>query len=384
MTRLHDEVRIEVVAPNGDNGVFDNFTSFSITNDITAPSEANFELGDDESFDTIGRFTEPGVVYKVYINDRLSLTGRVEFQNVPVNASQGSVIRFTVRTKLSDAKFSSAVVISTSNITLKTWLVALYNQLGLGEDDFIFDPAIARDITTGIKTDNKGFPQKVDPDTHFIGKAKVRPPETIYDAADRQLRKHGLMHWDAPNGKIVVTAPNDTQDAIYHLVCNRGKGSHLNNVLDINRTQDVSSIPSQIGVYGVAGFGKAFATTKIAGEVHDDDLIAAGFNRKVIILAGKSIKTTAHAEQAAHRELASRSKSKDTFVINTDGLSWWDGDANIPFGVDTVAEIKSDLAGGLEGSYYVHRVTLSRDASAGDNTQITVLKAGVWNLGHIL
>lgn len=384
MTRLHDEVRIEVVAPNGDNGVLDNFTSFNITNDITSPSEADFEMGDDESFDTMSRFTEPGVVYKVFINDLLRLTGRVEFQDAPVNASQGSVIRFTIKTKLSDAKFGSARQgTKFKDVSIKDYLIDLYGGLGFTEDDFVFNnPADARDQMTGVISTNQGFPQFVDITTHKVGDAKVRPPETVYAAADRQLRRHGLMHWDSPDGKIVVSAPNDTQDPLYYLKCRRGPGSSNNNVLGINRTRDFSGIPSIIGVFGTAGKRGFPGGKRVSSVKNDPDVVAAGFNRPVIIIS-KGIKRQDIADRAVARELSARSKRKDAFTVDIDGLSWWNGNTNIPFGYDTVADVQSDLAGGLLGAYYIHRVSMSRDASAGDNTQLTLLKAGVWSLGAI-
>lgn len=383
MTRLHDEVRIEVIAPNGDNGVLDNFTSFNITNDITQPSEADFELGDDGSFDTMARFTEPGVLYKVFLNDLLRLSGRVEFQNSPLNASQGSVIRFTVKTLLSDAMFASARQSTKfKDVSIKDYLLELYAQLGFTEDDFVFNnPADARDQMTGIVTTNQGFPQFVDITTHKVGDAKVRPPETIYTAADRQLRRHGLMHWDSPDGKIVVSAPNDTQQPLYYLWAKRGPGSANNNVLTIDRVRDFSGIPTILGIFGVGG-KRNFSKSRVSAVVVDQDVIDAGFNRPVTILAD-SIKKQSVAERAAARELAARSKRKDAFTVDIDGLSWWDGDRNIPFGYDTVADVQSDLAGGLLGSYYVHRVSMHRDAASGDNTQLSVLKAGVWDLGAL-
>lgn len=383
MTRLHDEVRIEVVAPNGDNGVLENFTSFSITNDITSASSADFEMGDDESFDTMSRFTEPGVEYKIFLNDLLRLSGRVEFQEAPVNASQGSVIRFTIKTKMSDAMFASARQgTKFKDVSIKDYVVDLYGALGFTEDDFVFNnPADARDQMTGVISTNQGFPQFVDITTHKVGDAKVRPPESIYAAADRQLRRHGLMHWDSPDGKIVISAPNDTQKPLYYLKCSRGPGSENNNILGINRIRDFSGIPTILGVFGVGG-KRNFAKSRVSAVVIDQDLIDAGFNRPITILAD-GIKKKDVADRAAARELAARSKRKDAFTVDIDGLSWWNGDANIPFGYDTVADVQSDLAGGLLGSYYVHRVTMSRNASAGDNTQLTVLKAGVWDLGAL-
>ncbi len=383
MTRIHDEVRIEAIAPDGSNGVLDNFTSFTIDNDITQPSQANFELGDDGTFESMAVFTAPGVVYTVFVNGLKRLTGRVEFQDAPMNASQGAVIRFTVKTLLSDAKFSSAKQgTNFKNVSILDYLLELYGQLGYTIDDFEFtNPAAARDQMTGRPTTNQGFPQTVDITTHKVGEARVRPPESIYEAADRQLRRHGLMHWDSPEGKIVVSAPNDTQEPIYYLRCKRGFEGRNNNVLSITRTLDYSGIPTVLGVFGVGG-KRGFAKSRVSSVVVDQDVIDAGFNRPVAILA-ESIKTQTVADRAANRELAARSKQKDSFTCHIDGLSWWDGDRNIPFGYDTVSDVQADTAGGLLGSYYVHRVSMSRDAQGGDNTHLTVLKAGIWNLGDL-
>jgi hypothetical protein len=384
MTRLRDKVHIEVVAPNGDNGVLENFTSFTISNDITQPSEASFEMGDDGSFGSMARFTAPGVIYKVFINDLLRLSGRVEFRDVPLNPSQGSVIRFTVKTLLSDANFASARQgIKFKDVAIKDYLLDLYAQLGFTEDDFIFNnPAEARDQMTGVISTNQGFPQFVDITTHKVGDAKVRPPETIYEAADRQLRRHGLMHWDSPDGKIVVSAPNDTQKALYTLWCKRGPGSENNNVLGINRIQDFSGIPSIIGIFGTSGRRGFPGGGRISSIKTDSDVIEAGFNRPVIVIS-KGIRKQSIADRAVARELAARSKRKDAFTVDIDGLSFWTGDANIPFGYDTVVDVQADVAGGLLGSYYLHRASMTRDAGAGDRTQLTLLKAGVWDLGAV-
>lgn len=383
MPRIPDVVRIEVIAPDGTNGVLENFTSFTITNDITAPSEASFEMGNDGTFASMQQFTAPGVVYTVFINGLKRLTGRVEFQDSPMNASQGAVIRFTIKTLLSDANFASARQgTNFKNVSILDYMLELYAQLGYTIDDFIFDnPAEARDQMTGRPTTNQGFPQRVDITTHKVGEARVKPPETIYTAVDRQLRRHGLMHWDSPEGKIVVSAPNDTQEPIYYIRCKRGFEGRNNNVLSITRTLDFSGIPTVLGVFGVGG-KRGFAKSRVSSVVVDQDVIDAGFNRPVTILA-EGIKKQGIADRAAHRELAARSKNKDSFICQIDGLSWWDGDQNIPFGYDTVADVQADTAGGLLGSYYVHRVSMSRSAADGDLTNITVLKAGIWNLGDL-
>jgi prophage tail gpP-like protein len=383
MPRKPDEVKIEVVGANGQSGVIDNFTSFSITNDITQPSEASFEFGDDGSFQDLASFTAPGSKFKVFVNGLLRLTGRVEFRDVPFDASAGSVIRFTVKTLLSDAMFASAKQgTKVKDVSVKEFILGLYSHIGFTESDFVFDPAAARDLMTGRVSKNKGTPQKIELEKIKVDEAQVKPPETIYAAADRHLRRHGLMHWDSPDGKIVVSAPNDTQEPLYYIRCRRGRDASTNNVEGITRTVDYSGIPSILGMFGVGG-KRNYSKSRVASVVFDQDVIDAGFNRHVTIIA-EGIKTPGLAEQAARREMSARSKRKDAFDVSVDGLSWWNGDERVPFGIDTTADVQADVAGGLVGAYYCHRVELSRDASSGDNTKLTLLKAGVWDLGAIL
>jgi hypothetical protein len=63
-----------------------------------------------------------------------------------------------------------------------------------------------------------------------------------------------------------------------------------------------------------------------------------------------------------------------------DGWSFWDGHDATPYGIDTVADVDIDTAGGSNGAYYVHRVTLRRDPERGDEASIAMLRRGIWKL----
>lgn len=382
MTRLIDDVRIEVSSVTGQYGVLDNFTSFNITNDITMPSEAAFEIGDDGTWSSIKEFIDPGTEYKVFINGRLRLTGRVEMDDVPMDASAGAVVRFTIRTKLADAMFASArAKTNVSNTTLLKFIADLYKPLGYTESDITFpdDAYKSRDLMTGKDTSRQGK-QSNTPKLEKITQqeAKVQPPETIYDAADRHLRRHGLMHWDDPEGGIVVSAPNDEQDPIYYLRSFTGIKGVENNILSSTRTKNFSDVPSVVGVFGM-GARRGFSKARVSALWKDVDVKNAGFHRPIIIIA-EGIKTQAIADRAALRELTARSKQKDAWEITVDGLSWWTGKEIIPFGVDTVADVNSNLAGGTTGPYYIHRVVHNRNASAGDTTTLYMVKRGIWRI----
>ncbi len=379
MARLPDQLKIEAVGAGGGKGVLDNFTSFMITHDLTSPSEAALELGDDGSWASLEQYIAPGTEYRVFLNDRLSLSGRVEVDDIPLDAEGGAVVRFTVRTKIADAMYASArQKIRVKNTSIKDFLLELYDPLGYAESDFVFDPATSRDLMTGKDTANKGRPTRVDLEPIKLDAARVNPPETIYAAADRHLRRHGLLHWDTPDGKIVVSAPNDSQDPIYYLRMMRGERGRENNILGATRTKDYSGIPSVVGVFGVGGKSN-FAKSKVSALAKDDDVIAAGFHRPVSIIA-EAIKTNALAERAAAREMSARSKRKDAWELEIDGLSWWSGTENVPWGIDTVCNVETDLAGGALGAYYIHRVVQRRDADSGDVTNLSVLRRGIWRL----
>jgi prophage tail gpP-like protein len=249
--------------------------------------------------------------------------------------------------------------------------------LGFTESDFVLSPYLSRDLITGLDSRGRGAPGRTDLEPIKVDQAKVQNSESIYDAADRHLRRHSLIHWDSPDGKIVVGSPNDTQEPSYFFRYRRTGDTHLNNVLSATRGQDLSGIPSTVVVHGRGG--KPGRTKQpITGFAKDDD-VYRNFHRPVIIVAD-GIRQQALAEAAARRELSARSKNKDIFSIETDGLSFWNGYRNVDFAIDTVCSIDSDVVGLSGEPYFIPRVTLRRDANGGDTTSITALKKGVWIL----
>lgn len=394
MSRKPDVLRVEAEGV----GTFERFTSFAIAFDLTQPSEANFELGDDGSWNDLERFIAHGTIYRVFINGALSLTGRVEVQDVPTDLD-GSVVRFSVRTKLADAAFASAdPKTRVQGVTLKEFLLALYKPLGFTEKDFVFDPNTARNLMTGTnRTSSK-------PPTDFTAtrqeQAKVKPPETIFQAADRHLRRFGLMHWDSPDGKIVVGQPDDTTDPLYYFRMLQGRNGRENNLLSANRIRDWSEIPSGVTVFG-SSFGASnqvltasdvafgaqaktstpsvYSMKPIKSYIIDNDLKSAGFYRPVLIVS-EGLRSAAMADRAVKRELTNRSKKKQVWDLTTDGLSYWDGNRSIPFGVDTVCDIVTTVAGGPAGAHLIHRVELTRNPGEGDKAHIMALQKGLWSL----
>lgn len=381
MPRRRDRLQVEIKGTGPGAGVFDLFTSVSVALDIVSPFEASFEIGDDGSFASLQETVAHGTQYAMRLNGKRLLTGRIETNDVPFDVSGGATVRFTVRTKLSDAMFESAdpkIEVKRST-TLLDFILALYAPLGLQPTDFIGLQRTARTLATGRSRGNK---EEVRFARLKIDEARVQPPESIYAAADRHLRRFGLMHWDSPDGKIVIGAPDQKQEAMYRFNSFRVSPSRakrdVNNVLGATRNQDWSQLPGTVDVFGF-GARRDFSRIGVSGRATEQDVLDAGFSRRVIINA-EGIRNEDAAVNAANREMSARRKSKDMMPVEVDGFSHWTGSEQINYYPDTIAHQRTDVAGGDIGDYYVHRVEMTRDADGGDVARLTMLKRGLWVL----
>lgn len=369
---------VDTIAIEGERGRFDAFTSLEVINDLTAPAEAAFEVGDDASFRSLEDVVGPGSKFVVKHNSRTRLTGRVETHDVPVDAAGGATVRFVVRTKLADAWYASAdPKIVVQNATLKDIVLRAYKPLGFKEEDFIFRADLSRDLMTGKSS--RRHDKTFDLARLEMQQAKVQPPETIYEFVERHLIRFHMTHWDSPDGRIVVGSPNDFQDPLYNFVCKRGTAGRANNILSAHRIRDISEAPTTISVVGVTRLVDDGKYDRVQFAVSSTFLSPSQFHRPVFIV-DQQIANRDQAFARAMRELVHRSKKIDAFEIGTDGWSFWDGQSVTPYGIDTVADVNVDVAGGSTGPYLVHRTSIRRDPDNGDVAQLTMTAKGLWRL----
>lgn len=379
MTPL-DSVAVEAFgAPDAESEAlnFDRFTSLAITSTLVAPAEASFEIGDGDGFERFRRLVALGAQFRVLVNDRPRLTGRVEALSSSLSAGQSATQSFVVRTRLSDAVYASAPQVSRlKGASIKDFMLAVYSGLGLTEADFDFRGDVSRNLFTG--RDSRGGRPPTPLEGITEDQAKVQPPESVFSAADRHLRRHGLLHWDGADGRVVVAAPDDTQEPLAILRSFRGREGQTNNVRTAERSQDVSGAASTIGVFGVGG-GASFARSRVSGLAINADLVALGF-RRTVVLIDEGVRSQALAQRRASREMALRNRSLERLVITVDGLAYRErGDAAV-WAPDTVVDVTLETMGGALGAYLVEEVTMSRDPSTGDNTRLVLVQRGLWAL----
>lgn len=355
---------------------FEDWTAFSLRNSIVEPAEMSLELGDDTAWDRLNDLVQLGSQFGCFIGDRPRMAGRVEVISAPSSTSS-TTMQLVIRTKLSDAMYSSAPQgMRLKRATVRDFILAAYEGLGLTESDFDFRGDVSRDLLTGVAT--KGGRPPPDFERLTVDEGKVQTTETVFGAVDRHLRRHGLLHWDGADGRIIVAAPDDQQDPVYRLRSFRPPNGQFNNVCAITRDFDVSAAPTGLGMFGKGG-GRNFAKARVGQAIFNNDLVAAGFTRTIVII-DEGLTSQAIATRRARREFSARSRGLDRLTVEMDGLQYREGHQLIPWSPDTTADVIVETLGGALGTYYVESVTMSRNPASGDSTQLTLVRQGAWVL----
>jgi prophage tail gpP-like protein len=366
-----DRIRIESEA-----GSFNLFTSCTLINDLLQPSELSFECGNDDTWRSLRPIIAHGKTFKVYLNDRIRLNGKVYSNRIPMDAN-GSTVQVTIKSRMADAWYASADPrIRVQNTSVKEFLLALYKPLGFTEQDFIFRGDVMQSLMTGQKVKGGKNPRYIEGIT--LDQAKVQIPETIHDAAARHLKRHGLSHWDTPDGRIYVGPYDDQQMPIYRFSCRRdGRGS--NNILSATKIADWSDVPSVINVFGF-GSSKDVEKTKVGASSVWQDVVDAGFYRPVYI-QNDNLKSQELADRQARQERANRSRQKDAYEVTIDGWSYWNGSAAIPYAPNTTADVDIANHGGGQGKYYCFKTSMTLDAMGAASTSLSLAAPGIFDIG---
>lgn len=369
--RPNDQIRIESEA-----GSFTLFTSLTLTNDLTQPSELTFECGNDDTWNSLKPLIEHGALFKVYLNDRMRLLGRVYANTIPMDAN-GSTVSVTIKSLMADAWYASADPrVSVQNSNLKDFLLKLYKPMGFGEDAFVFRGNVFQDLMTGKFSKGGKNPRFIEGIT--LDQAKVQIPETIHDAASRHLKRHGLMHCDTPDGRIYVGPYDDGQLPLYRFICLRD-GRSQNNILSARKIADWSDVPSVVNVFGFGtNIDKGIAN--IGASAVWQDVLDAGIHHP-IYMQNTNLRSQELADRQALQERASRSKQKDAFEITVDGWSQWNGSESIPLAPNTTADVDIANYGGGMGKYYVYKTSHTLDAHGAATTSLSLVAPGIMDLG---
>lgn len=371
-TRKSD--KIELVTKEGS---FDRFSRLSITNDILGPAEATFETGDEVSWPDIEKLLMPGTAVSVVLNGRARLLGRAEIVEASAAPDSGVTAVITVRTKMSDARYRSADPKTKTNATsIKQFVLACYKPLGLAEADFEFGASADVDLMTG-KSSPAAPPINLDP--MKPEQAKITPPETIFDAVEKHLRKFGAYHWDGSRGKIIVAIPNDAAAPRYKMVSKAANAGRGNNVLRCRRIRDWSEVAQEVWVTGSTMTPDLVRKSLRSRSVDDDVLTVSnttGHFRRLVIIPSQGAYSAQTAQKQADRELSLRRRRKDGWEFSVDGWSYWTGSEQVNYAPGLTVDVDVDALGGAHGRYLVVRTVLDLSLDGAATTALTCVAPG--------
>lgn len=375
--RRRDQIVVE-----SPRGVFDAFSKLELTTDLTDIASLTFTFGDDSSWATVADLVTPGTPFKVFLDNRLQFTGRVEVNEAPIDASNGTTIDITCRTKLSDAHYSSAPKNTrVTNVSIKDFLLALYAPFGYTRQDFEFDPMVELNLLTGEQMGkSQDDPDAVTP----VDKAKISPPETVWEAANKHLKLRHLMHWDGARGTIIVGKPGSTPKPIYRFLSKRGPASVANNVLRMKRLRDWSEVPAIVEIFGQFD-NEDGDTVQLRAPALDEDVSRVfqetGHFNRIVQIPIEGAKNRERAKAQARRELSERIKKKSGWEVEVDGWSYWDGQRSIPYALNYVADLDADTVGAEgRGKFLITKVTRKLSAEEAATTSLTLVGPGLYVL----
>lgn len=371
---MTNRLTIESVSGGARPIVIDRATQYELVRDLTAPSEARFEMGDDGAWEALEAAIAIGARFRVAVDGRPWVTGRLLTRQLPVSDRSGATIQLTVRTRLADAMFTSCdPKITVKGAKLVDVVAAAYATLGLTAADITFLEDARRDTLSG--RDDRGQ-RPADVRDLTSEEARVHPPETVHAFVERHLNRFGLTQWDARDGGIIIGAPDDSQREVWHLRMSR-QGQE-NNLLSANKAEDFEGVPEKLWVFGMGG-GRDVSTARIRASESDSTLTGLDSPlRRTAMVTDQGIKTQAQAEARARREMSARSRAKDAWTL---GLDYWVAPGLYePFDVNQTVTVSVARAGLRSATHLIWRVALRGSAEEGHTAELQTVGQGVWRL----
>lgn len=203
-----------------------------------------------------------------------------------------------------------------------------------------------------------------------INDVRPRIGETVWAFCERHCKRLGLIMWMSPDGKLIVSSPDYTQEPSYSAVRRyRSVRSEPNNIMSGGVRQSIGERFSEIIVYG-KGNPRNGGRNLPQGRASDDGWPGDGLV-KLHIMQDPNVRTDAQAEKRAIREL--NVLRRQAFVLEYTLADH--AQAGTIYSVDTVVAVV-DEAANVTGNFYITRRTLQRDLKNGTSTAIKALPVG--------
>lgn len=378
---------------------------------LTPASGFHFMVADGELPEREREALKLGARVRLTINGVPLCDGHIDTIEVNASRSSGTVWSITGRERLGlavDAIADPTLQIKESQ-TLEQVFRMLYGPLGwVAPEHFSMNNAASRGVTDGMRgmpmtKGGKRTPPKPLKD-FLMHQCKPHNHEGLHDFAKRMTERHGLWIRCSEDGeRIIVDTPNFDQEPSYRI---RRSANGDTNVLDGRVRFDFSNQPSCIIADGQSGGGefgrgrmKMFCVnpyfgTKENGDVLDDIKVvldkhstakqvvitSEAFTRRtvnvpsrIVFLHDEESKTPLQLSNFLRREMSLAMRKSLTAHYTVEGHGQMVDGQFVPWMVDTVADIKDEVAG-IDERMWVQSVSYSKSRQGGTVTHVELIR----------
>jgi hypothetical protein len=195
----------------------------------------------------------------------------------------------------------------------------------------------------------------------------------LYQWLKDQYKKSGLFLWSAPNGKLVLSAPN--ANVIPQFKITRKLSGQTSTDVNIEAWDygiDYSGMHSHVYVYGRAGGGKD-GRRRIGAVAVDQRLLDAGLQSRISY--EDDVRTQKEAEYLAKRYAIEETRNGLTIEYTLSGHSapsQVTPGVRLPWTIDEIVAVDDEWLG-IKQNLYIGDVTYTRDAQ-GTRTTIKLYR----------
>ena len=336
---------------------------------LSQPAAFSLRLGHGDVAAKIIRNFPPKTPFKLFIGDAVQQSG--ETDGFVAEGSAGAT-GVTIRGRDALAPLHDGFVDaekSFKDATYTSLVGAALKAVGITTGELVVSARADRQIKAGVKIVELAPPRTVDEIIADAGKSDTgasfqvvlqsKLGERWYEFVRRHIDRAGLFLWAGVKGDFILSQPNAQQKPAYRIVRQRGKSNNAVNVVSAEFQNETTHRYSEIIIYGRGG-GRKFGRTKSKGKFTDDEMIALGYKRP-LVLRDANVQSVLQAQFLARRKLAEAKRQGFALTYKLAGHSTptIDGKDRAVWSPDTIVEVEDDEFA-IKDLFYIENVVHRR------------------------
>jgi prophage tail gpP-like protein len=325
----------------------DRWESYRIDSDLLTPADDWNMVVSSDAGGTLPDFVHEGADVTLSIGDDQLLTGLVDA--IAEDVEKGTnYIELYGRDRASLLIDCSAPILSMQMATLEQIVQKAVQPLGFKTVEYRAKPAAPRQTV------------------------HTEPGQSVWDWLQAACEANQVWPWMAPDGTLVIGAPDYSTAPVADLILRRGGAG--NNVKRIQRTRSLHESFSEITVLGQSAGTGDVGHNDIKGIATDDTV---PLYRPRVVVDG-NCETTDLANRRAAKLIADSRMNRDNLVVSLEGHRvTTSAGVGAPWAPGMRVHVLSEPHG-VDAVYFVIRRTFTRSRNTGAGTELHLIPDGSW------